>query len=99
MVLQAFALAYAGQSERAIAEAEQALALERQVGLRNAYLPFIFARVYVLAGRPEQAIEQLEEALRRRDLYTRAWFQIDGTFRPLRNHPRFRQLVAEKPPG
>jgi eukaryotic-like serine/threonine-protein kinase len=95
MVLRAFALAYAGQSERAIAEAERALALERQVGVRNAYLPFIFARVYVLAGRPEPAIEQLEEALRRRDLYTRAWFKIDATFRPLRNHPRFRQLVSE----
>jgi TolB-like protein/Tfp pilus assembly protein PilF len=96
IVLRAFALAYAGQSSVAIAEAQHALAVERQVGVRNAYLPFIFARVYVLAGKYDQAVEQLEEAIRRRDFYTRAWFQIDPTFKPLRNHPRFRRLVSEK---
>lgn len=98
MVLHAFALAYAGQSGSAIAEAERALALERQVGLRNAYMPFIFARIYVLAGKHDQAVDQLEETLRRRDFYTRAWFRIDSTFKPLRDDPRFRQLVSEKSP-
>jgi hypothetical protein len=98
MVLHAFALAYAGQSGSAIAEAERALALERQLGLRDAYMPFIFARICVLAGKHDQAVEQLEETLRRRDFFTRAWFRIDSTFKPLRDHPRFRQLVSEKSP-
>jgi len=96
MILHAFALAYAGQTANAIVEAERAVALERQVGLRAPYLPFIFARVYVLAGRPEQAVAQLEEVLRLRDFYTRAWFKIDPTFAPLRNDRLFRQLVSEK---
>lgn len=54
MVLHGFALAYARQFDAAIAEAERALALERQLGLRNAYLPFICARIYVLAGKYDQ---------------------------------------------
>jgi hypothetical protein len=44
MMLRAFGLAYAGRAAEAVAEAERALALERQLGFRNAYLLFIFAR-------------------------------------------------------
>ena len=51
-----------------------------------------------IAGKHDQAVEQLEETLRRRDFFTRAWFRIDSTFKPLRDHPRFRQLVSEKSP-
>lgn len=69
MILRAYSLAYAGRGGEAIAEAERALALERQLGLRNAYLSFIFARICVLANTPDEAIDQLEETLRRRDFF------------------------------
>jgi serine/threonine-protein kinase len=94
IVLRAYSLAYAGRAREAIAEAGRALALERQLGLRNAYLPFIFARIYVLANRPDAAVDQLEETLRRRDFYSREWLRIDSTFAPLRTNARFQRLVS-----
>ena len=83
----------------AIAEAEQGMALERKLGLRNAYLPFIFARIYVLANRPDSAIDQLEETIRRRDFYSRDWLRIDTTFAPLRTNPQFQRLISSVPPS
>ena len=94
MILRAYSLAYAGRARDAIAEAERALAFERQRGLRNAYLPLIFARINVLANRPDAAVDQLEETLRRRDFFSRDWLRIDSTFAPLRAHPRFQRLVS-----
>ena len=99
MILRAYGLAYAGRTNEAIAEAGRAMAFERQVGLRNAYLSLIFARIEVLANRPEPAIDQLEETLRRRDFYSRGWLRIDGTLAPLRTNPRFQRLVASDPPS
>ena len=99
MILRGYALAFAGRNKEAIAEAEQGMALERKLGLRNAYLPLIFARIYVLANRPDSAIDQLEETLRRRDFYSREWLRIDTTFAPLRTNPRFQRLVASAPPS
>jgi serine/threonine protein kinase len=95
MILRAYGLALAGRSKEAIGEAGQAMTHERQLGLRNPYLPFIFARIYVLANQPEPAIDQLEETLRRRDFYSRDWMRIDGTFAPLRTNPRFQRLVQQ----
>jgi serine/threonine-protein kinase len=94
MMLRAYGLAYAGRTAEAIAEAGPALALERQLGLGNAYLPFIFARIYVLANKPDEAIDQLQEALRRRDFFSREWLRIDSTFAALRGNPRFQRLVS-----
>jgi tetratricopeptide (TPR) repeat protein len=99
MILRAYGLALAGRSHDAIPEAGRAMAFEQQLGLRNAYMPFIFARIYVLANRPEPAIDQLEETLRRRDFYSRGWLRIDSTFAPLRTNPRFQRLVASDPPS
>jgi hypothetical protein len=94
IILRAYSLAYAGQMDTAGAEAERPLAVERQLGLQNAYLPFVFARICVLAGRHDQAGQLLEEVLRLRDYYSRPWLRIDLTFAPLRNNARFVRLVA-----
>jgi hypothetical protein len=72
--------------------------LERQLDFQNAYLPFIFARINVLANRPELAIDQLEEVLRRQDVYSRAWLPIDSTFTPLRANLRFQRLLSSPSP-
>jgi hypothetical protein len=67
------------------------------------YLPFVFARLNVLANRPEQAVDQLEETLRRRDFYSPGCLRIDSTFAPLRASPRFQRLLSsgsrESAPG
>ena len=99
MVLRAYSLGYAGRINEALAGAEKALEAERQVGLKYAYLPFVYARICVLAGRHDQAVEQLEEVLRRRDVFSRAWLRIDSTLAPLRTNPRFIRLVSEDPPS
>jgi hypothetical protein len=44
-------------------------------------------------------MDQLEEALRRQDVYSRAWLRIDSTFAPLRTNPRFQRLVSSDSPG
>ena len=76
-MLRAYSLAYAGQLNAALAAAKKALEAERQLGLKSVYLPFYFARICVLAGRHDQAVEQLEEVLRRRDVISRHWLRID----------------------
>jgi hypothetical protein len=51
------------------------------------------ARIYLLVGEPEQALDQLEPLLRVPFYLSPAWLRIDPTFEPLRNNPRFRKLV------
>ena len=99
MILRAYGLAYAGRVNEAVAEAGRALAFEQQLGLRDAYLPFIFARIYDLTTTPEPAIDSTKKTLRRRDFYSRGWLRIDGTLAPLRTNPRFQRLVASDPPS
>jgi hypothetical protein len=51
------------------------------------------ARIYLLVGEPEQALDQLEPLLRVPFYLSPGWLRIDPTFDPLRNNPRFRKLV------
>ena len=51
------------------------------------------ARVYVMVGEHDLAIEQLEYLLARPGNMSIPLIQLDPAWAPLRDHPRFKKLV------
>jgi tetratricopeptide (TPR) repeat protein len=92
------ALVYAGRRAEAIAEGKRAvemvpIASDADLG------PFVrhgLARIYVFAGEPELAIDQLEAVLKVPFYVSAAWLGVDPDFRSLRGHPRFEALIAAR---
>ena len=94
-IFRGLALAYLGRKAEAIAEGRRGVGLlpisrDAYVG---AYLQHQLARIYLLAGEPEQALDQLEGLLKIPYYLSSGWLRIDPTFDPLRKHPRFQKLV------
>jgi hypothetical protein len=58
------------------------------------YYPLQLARIYLLVGEPEKALDQLEPLLRIPYYLSPGWLRIDPTFAPLKGNPRFERLVA-----
>jgi serine/threonine-protein kinase len=54
------------------------------------------ARIYVMAGEYEAALDRLEHLLSIPGYLTSAWLRIDPTWDPLRAHPRFQTLVGRR---
>ena len=61
------------------------------------YIQHQLARIYLLVGEPEQALDELEPLLRIPYYLSPGWLRIDPTFDPLRNNPRFKKLVEATP--
>ena len=95
-VMLGLALALMGRRPDAIREAEHGVAL-LPVG-KDAYVwPYLhhqLARIYVLAGEPEKAVDQLERLLNNPYYLSPGWLRIDPNFALLRGNPRFERLVA-----
>jgi TolB-like protein/Flp pilus assembly protein TadD len=90
------ALAYLGQKEEAIREGEQAVSLQpvTKDAVEGPYNQHQLARIYMLVGEPEKALDQLEPLLKIPYWLSPAWLEIDPSFDPLRKNPRFQKLVA-----
>jgi serine/threonine-protein kinase len=89
------ALAYTGRKEAAIREGERGLALmppERD-SQSGTYFLHQLARIYILTGEQDKAIDLLERLLRMPYYLSPGWLRIDPTFDPLRKNPRFQKLV------
>ncbi|HEY9507473.1 MAG TPA: hypothetical protein VIQ27_15995, partial [Gemmatimonadales bacterium] len=93
-VLLGVALAYAGRKDAAIREGERAAALDSSPSQAGSYIQHQLARVYILTGDQEKALDELEPLLRRPYFLSPGWLRIDPTFDPLRANPRFQRLVA-----
>jgi hypothetical protein len=52
------------------------------------------ARMYMMAGEPDKAVDLVETILKEPCFLTPAWLRIDPTWTPLRSNPRFQRLVA-----
>jgi len=57
------------------------------------YLQHQLARIYILVGEPERALDLLEGLMRIPYFLSPGWLRVDPTLDPLRGNPRFRRLV------
>jgi eukaryotic-like serine/threonine-protein kinase len=89
------ALAYLGQKAAAIREGQRAVALApiSRDAFVGPYIQLQLARVYLLVGEPEKALDQLEPLLKMPCYLSPGWLKIDPNFGPLRGNPRFERLV------
>jgi TolB-like protein/predicted Zn-dependent protease len=94
-VFLGLALAYLGRKADAIREGERGVALDpiSKDAITGPYIQHQLARIYLLLGEPDKAIDQLEPLLRLPYYLSPAWLRIDPNFDPLRSNPRFRKLV------
>jgi hypothetical protein len=51
------------------------------------------ARIYIVAGEPGKALDQLEPLLKIPYFLSPGWLRIDPNFAPLKGNPRFERLV------
>ena len=58
------------------------------------YFQHQLARIYMLVGEPEKALDQLEPLLKIPSNLSPGWLKIDPNFDSLRKNPRFQKLVA-----
>ena len=88
------ALAYVGRRADAIREGKRGLALVpiSKGSVARADAHHILARIYVLVGEPEKAVDLLEFPLKTHYLAP-GRYKIDPTFAPLQGNPRFKRLV------
>jgi len=93
------ALAGLGRSDEALEQAARASALFPidKDALEGPHLAFRLLVIFVLTGEHDTAIDQLEVLLSMNGFWvpTVALLEIDPTFEPLRNNPRFQALLEK----
>jgi adenylate cyclase len=87
----ASALGYLGETERAKQWAMRALAIESDDDMRGNYN---LACALAQSDEPEQALNQLEKYAEKMPPQRLAWVKRDADLAPLRDHPRYKVLVA-----
>jgi serine/threonine-protein kinase len=95
-VFLGLALAYLGRKADAIREGERGVHLAKDAFF-GPYYQHQLARIYMLVGEPEKALDQLEPLLKIPYYLSPGWLKIDPNFDPLRGNPRFQRLVASSP--
>ncbi len=96
IALQALALAYLGREQEGVRRGNEALNAAKLAGAapwQQSYIQSLLARIHLLVGQPEKAIDHLEELLKLPGMHTPGWLRIDPTFAPLRGNPRFERLI------
>ena len=94
----ATALAYLGRRAEAVQQGERIASLmaRSKDAYVGSYVQHQLARIYLLVGEPEKALDQLEPLLKMPYYLSPGWLRIDPTFAPLKGNPRFERLVAGK---
>jgi len=94
-VLLGVALAYLGRKQDAIREGQRGVELSpiAKNAFQAPYVQHQLARIYILVGEPDKALDQLEPLLKIPYYLSPGWLRIDPAFDPLRKLPRFQKLV------
>jgi TolB-like protein/Tfp pilus assembly protein PilF len=85
------AYAETGRKERALECLEKLKAAEGRGYVRN----YLFTIIYIGLGDKGTALDYLEKARDGGETPDTTWLKVDPIFDPLRNEPRFQQLVAQ----
>jgi serine/threonine-protein kinase len=90
------ALAALGRKDEAIRAATHAteLAPIAKDGFLGPYVQMLLARVHMMVGNRDKAIELLREPVTVPNNVSKAWLRVDPTWDPLRKYPAFQQLVG-----
>jgi len=90
------AQAYLGQKPDAIRNGERGAGLltPSQDQISGAYFQHVLARIYVVTGEYDKALDILEQLLQMRYDLSPGWLRIDPNFAPLKGNPRFERLLA-----
>ncbi len=91
-VLLGLSEAYAGRHADAVRDGSRGAELTTDEYF-GPYVRQQLARIYLLAGDEDKAIDLIEPLLRVPHSLSPGWLRIDPTWDPLRKHPRFRKLV------
>jgi serine/threonine-protein kinase len=95
-VFLGLALAYAGHRSEALAAGERGMALlpvERDYQ-NGTYVRLQMARIHLLLGDREKALDLLEAILAKPYYLSPGWLRIDPTYASLKGNPRFEKLSA-----
>jgi TolB-like protein/DNA-binding SARP family transcriptional activator/Flp pilus assembly protein TadD len=96
--LLGLALAGLGQSEDAVREGERAVALLPYPGggIESTLMPANLARIHMLLGHREKAVDLLTVVLSRPGPLSAAWLRVDPFWDSLRSSSSFQELAAAK---
>jgi len=98
-VLLGTMLAYLGRKDEAVRQGKKSLEIApiSKDAYGGAYDQHQLARIYIMVGEPDKALDLLEPLLKIPYYLTPAWLKIDPTFDPLRKNAQFQKLVAAAP--
>jgi serine/threonine-protein kinase len=90
------ALAFLGRKDAAIRAATRAteLAPIAKDGFIGPYVQMLLARVHMMVGNHDEAVELMKEPVSVPNNMSKAWLRVDPTWDPLRRHPGFQRLVG-----
>jgi TolB-like protein/Flp pilus assembly protein TadD len=93
----ALALAYLGEKDHALVEANRAMELqpESKDAFEGPSITQSAAQVYCAVGEHTRAIEMLDGLLSRPAVFTVEMLKLDPAWDPLRNEPVYKQLLAK----
>ncbi len=97
-VLVGLALAYLGRKDEAIEQGLRGMALSplESDKINGPYYQHQVARIYLLVGEPEKALDLLEPLLRTPYYLSPGWLRVDPTFASFTGNPRYDRLLAGK---
>ena len=97
-LFRGLALAYLGRKAEAMSEGERAVQLApvSDDAFLGPYVQHQLARIYLVVGEPEKALDQIEPLLKIPYYLSPGWLRVDPNFAPVRSNPRFQRLIAAK---